>query len=116
MAPENNEYFANNPDMVLGLQWGRGRMAPENKLVFRSEPVRLWGLLQWGRGRMAPENIAMAIRETAYIGRLQWGRGRMAPENISGRRRLFKALKLQWGRGRMAPENADMTSTGVTIG
>ena len=37
------------------LQWGRGRMAPENHLPLRfSRRGHTW--LQWGRGRMAPEN------------------------------------------------------------
>ena len=41
--------------IVAKLQWGRGRMAPENRKGshFREEVP---GWLQWGRGRMAPEN------------------------------------------------------------
>ena len=58
-------------------------MAPENAILRREK--REQKKLQWGRGRMAPENarIARAIEMAGF--KLQWGRGRMAPENtISG--------------------------------
>ena len=53
MAPENIAWGV-LPAMLNLLQWGRGRMAPENEIRQRSEKVS--GQLQWGRGRMAPEN------------------------------------------------------------
>ena len=37
-------------------------------------------LLQWGRGRMAPENGVLE-QLNVRMDELQWGRGRMAPEN-----------------------------------
>ena len=109
------------------LQWGRGRMAPENSARSRT-PARGGGL-QWGRGRMAPENdqdtVPQASITHASMGpgpngpgklvrpyghhpvfrSLQWGRGRMAPENSLRFSASTSRVRLQWGRGRMAPEN-----------
>ena len=112
------------------LQWGRGRMAPENtaagwtmhggsccfngagagwprKTEIGIVKRILNFLLQWGRGRMAPENWPIQMLMAPRVALLQWGRGRMAPENGGFRQDQADAQELQWGRGRMAPENPD---------
>ena len=86
------------------LQWGRGRMAPENTSeTSRGHKERL--RLQWGRGRMAPENQGVAAFTAAGEGRFN-GAGAGWPRKTGNRQAAIRAAnELHWGRGRMAPEN-----------
>ena len=129
MVPENGSTagWIAGPDEEL--QWGRGRMAPENGPLIPQFDFP--NMLQWGRGRMAPENDVLRYPSQPQQGQLQWGRGRMAQENVWYRQWVrVKVISfngagagwprktadndhategnpgmLQWGRGRMAPEN-----------
>ena len=69
------------PEIVSALAASMGP-GPDGPGKLAGDVVSFTGdsKLQWGRGRMAPENPERA-QKAIVRDRLQWGRGRMAPEN-----------------------------------
>ena len=103
--PRKTKSLAGRPVNLIVLQWGRGRMAPENPVSGGNCDIS--GTSFNGAGAGWPRKTCFQLdNEPLTKPRLQWGRGRMAPENLkAGLRTGAKFMMLQWGRGRMAPEN-----------
>ena len=78
MAPENL-LLEGLVEEERALQWGRGRMAPENRLRRLRQEATIASFN--GAGAGWPRKTAIAAGCTCPVMELQWGRGRMAPEN-----------------------------------